>query len=312
MGPYDIIRPISEGGFGRVSLAQDRQSGQLVAIKELHKVDADSRMRFERELRVLTEQINNRFVVDVYTYNLEANPPFIVMEFCDGGSLREWVNNRRPWNHVAAALTHVAAGLAGIHKAGGFHRDIKPDNLLLANVPEQGPIIKVADFGLARVPKFHTATMTYSGCGTPGYIAPEIMMGADFHPGADIYSLGVVTLELLTGTTELANVDNVAAPDALKQMVRAMLSRAPMHRPNIQRVASILNDIFTPPQRPQPPQQQPVAKPATNSSNGTGIALGIGAALLAFGGLAYLAANAPEWDTEAQRYRGKDGRFRRG
>jgi serine/threonine protein kinase len=308
MGPYQIVRPINEGGFGRVSLAQDTISGQFVAIKELHKVDGDSRARFERELRVLQEQINNRYVVDVFSFNFDTDPPFIVMEYCDGGSLRGWVNNRRPWETVASALGHVAEGLAGIHKAGGFHRDIKPDNLLLANLPDYGLTVKVADFGLARIPQRNTSTMTYGGYGTPGYIAPEIMMGADFHPGADIYSLGVVALELLTGTTDAANLNHITAPEALKQLVRAMLSRASVNRPNIQRVAKVLNEVLT---MPQPPQPLVAPAPASSSGSGAGVALGIGAALLAIGGLAYLASNAPEWDGEVQRYRGKDGRFRR-
>lgn len=298
---YEFIQDISEGSFGRVYLAKDPQSGGVVAIKEL------------KQLRLLREQIDNRFVVDVLDFDLSHVPPFIVMEYCDGGSLRAWVQDRQPWMVVAEALGHVAEGLAGIHKAGGFHRDIKPDNLLLARVGDHGLMIKVADFGLARVPR-GTGTMTYSAAGTRGYIAPEVLMGADFHSGADIFSLGMVAVELLTGRLDPTAVDSTDAPDGFKSLTRAMISPLPAKRPNIQRVAQLLTTIISPPRTPKTSQTAPPPVPVTrqqNSGADVAVAVGIGAALFAaIGGLAYLAANSPEWDDRVQRYRGKDGQFR--
>jgi serine/threonine protein kinase len=311
--PYEFIQNISEGSFGRVYMARDPQSGGVVAIKELKQLDPASLRQFERELRLLREQIDNRFVVDVLDFDLNRVPPFIVMEYCDGGSLRAWVQNRQPWLVVAEALGHVAEGLAGIHKAGGFHRDIKPDNLLLAHVNDQGLMVKVADFGLARVPR-GTGTMTYSLAGTRGYIAPEVLMGADFHSGADIYSLGMVSVELLTGGLDPIAIDSSVAPDGLKNLTRAMISPMAASRPNIQRVAQLLTNIISPPRTPVTSQPAPPPTPTPrlqNSGAEVAVAVGIGAALLAaIGGLAYLAANSPEWDGQVQRYRGKDGRFR--
>jgi serine/threonine protein kinase len=246
--PYEFIQSINEGSFGRVYLARDSRSGGLVAIKELKQVDPPSLQRFEREIRLLIDQVNNRFVVDVLDFNLLASPPFVVMEYCDAGSLRSWVGQGLPWEVIAGAIGHVAEALAGIHKAGGFHRDLKPDNLLLSRVGDQGIIVKVADFGLARMPHA-TGTMTYSAAGTRGYIAPEIMMGADFHSGADIYSLGVVALELLTGGLDPSGLVASNAPEQFKSLMRAMLSPLPYQRPNIQRVAQILNDLLKPPCR---------------------------------------------------------------
>lgn len=311
MTSYKFVRLLNEGAFGRVYLAEHVQSGQHVAIKELKRLDSGSRVRFARELRLLTEQVDNQFVVDVLDYNLEAHPPAIVMEYCDGGSLRPWVQELQPWLQVTTALGHVAQGLAGIHQAGGFHRDIKPDNLLLA-VDGEEATVKIADFGLARLPHDSGSTMTYGGFGTPGYIAPEILMGGDFHSGADIYSLGVVALELLTGTTEPAALDRVAVPQQLKNLVRVMLARAASKRPNIQRVAKMLNDIIgTEADRESAPTTPSRLDGAARKR--AALAIGVGAAALAvLGGLAYLAANAPEWDERVQRSRNRDGRFRSG
>ncbi len=313
MGPYQIIRQLGEGGFGLVSLAKDTASGTLVAIKQLKKLDSSSLKQFGRELRLLREEINNRFVVDVLDFNLSLPAPFIVMEYCNGGSLRSWVKDRKPWLDVVGALGCVAEGLAGIHKAGGFHRDIKPDNLLLVNLGDEA-VVKVSDFGLARVPH-GTGTMTYSPGGTQGYIAPEIMMGDDFHSGADIYSLGMVAIELLTGELNPALLERADAPLQLKTLAKAMISRSPAKRPNIQQVARELQNIIHPAVgTPDAPQTAPNARRATASQNsgaGAAAAIGIGVALLAaLGGLAYLASNSPEWDERVQRYRGKDGRFR--
>ncbi len=308
---YKILRLLGEGGFGRVSLATHIPTGKQVALKELHTVDYAAQQRFEREVRLLEEQIDNQFVVNVLGYDLRANPPYIIMEYCDGGSLRPWVTKRQPWQAIARALGHVAQGLAGIHKAGGFHRDIKPDNLLLASVGDEGSIVKVADFGLARLPVTPVgtaATMTYSAGGTPGYIAPEIMMGADYHSGADIYSLGISALELLTGDRRVGALVGTDMPQGLADLVIAMVSPVAIKRPNIQRVAEVIDVIFKAPNAlvnrlPRPMQ------PLPREDNRVAIAVGFGAvALLALGGLAYLAANAPEWDEQVRRNRGNGGK----
>lgn len=308
---YQPIKNISEGSFGRVYLAVDTVSGENVAIKELKQTDQSSISRFARELRVLKEQINNQCVVDVLDYDLQAAPPFIVMEYCEHGSLRGWVRDRKPWRTIVESLGYITQGLAGIHKAGGFHRDIKPDNLLLKALDDGSTITKVADFGLARIPNPASDTMTFSAAGTPGYIAPEIMMGADFHSGADIYSLGVVALELLSGGRDLAKFVGLNVPEALKSLVTSMLSPVASKRPNLQRVAEVLERLLEPPVQkalvPSGPTnlQRSVPDPAKLAL------LGAGAALL-IGGLAYLALNAPEWDEQVGRYRGKDGRFKSG
>src|SRR5262249_12934013 len=163
-----------------------------VAVKALARGSASDLERFTRELRMLRTQITNRHVVDVLDWDLGHDPPYLVMEFCEGGPLRAWVGKKPPWRSVAVALAHAINGLHGLHRADGFHRDIKPDNLLMGKDSATGEmVVKVADFGLARAPVTATGPMTRSAMGTPGYIAPEVLAGAPYAASADIYSLGV-------------------------------------------------------------------------------------------------------------------------
>lgn len=141
-----------------------------------------------------------------------------------GGSLDQFLQQRQPWGFVARVLLHTLIGLHDIHQVEGFHRDIKPHNLLLAQDPTDGWIAKVTDFGFARVP-LTTGPMTRGAAGTPGYIAPEVLMGEPFHPGADMYSLGIVALELLTTTRDRAELTTLDAPPELGSLVERMTSR---------------------------------------------------------------------------------------
>ena len=75
--------------------------------------------------------MNSQFIVELLDKDLGADPPYLVFELCEHGSLRSWVDARKPWNHVAIALAHIVQGLTQIHQLGGFHRDLKPENLLL-------------------------------------------------------------------------------------------------------------------------------------------------------------------------------------
>jgi serine/threonine protein kinase len=307
---YLLLQEISQGAFGRVHLALDQATGRNVALKELLRLDADARVRFQREARMLYRQLNNRYVVDLLDHDFEHEPPYIVLEYCEHGSLRTWVDERRPWRHVAVALSHALQGLEGIHRVGGFHRDLKPENLLVASAPEGGLVIKIADFGLARVPLTSTGTMTQSPAGTHGYIAPEILAGGAFNAAADIYSLGVVATELLTGRRSPELLARGDAPPALRDLVLVMLSTNPANRPATRIIADSLNRILAPQVAPPPPPQSAAAPTKASTAGNTLGGLLLGGLLLA--GLAALAGGGSEWDANVERYRGSDGRFRRG
>jgi serine/threonine protein kinase len=302
---YLPICELGRGGFGTVYLALDQNTQRYVAIKTLNTDNPAAREQFHREALTLYRQLNNQFIVDLLDHDLDDSPPYLVLEYCELGSLRSWVGQQRAWQDVAAALTHVIQGLESIHEAGGFHRDLKPDNLLQAAGPTpQTVVIKIADFGLARVPDRASAVITRHAAGTDGYIAPEVLSGDDFHPGADIYSLGIVATELLTGARNPAGLHRAQIPNGMRDLVLAMCAVDSTQRPSARRVAAVLHALLNPPPSDPPP-----------SSDGPGagaVIAGVALFAAALVGLAALASGEKKWDASVQRYRGSDGRFRNG
>lgn len=103
---YAKIKELGEGGFGRVYLAQDPVHKIPVAVKILKGRTTEERERFRREVRLLKEHVDNRYVVDVIDYDLDHDPPYVVLEYCEYGSLRSWIGKGRPWEDIAIALVH--------------------------------------------------------------------------------------------------------------------------------------------------------------------------------------------------------------
>lgn len=187
----------------------------------------------------------------------EAPRPFLVLEYCDQGSLAGRVTTRRPWPWVAAALAHVAAGLAPLHARRGFHRDVKPGNLLVKLDRAHGFLVKVADYGLARRPETDPSGMTNTPGGTPGYMAPDVTC-TPFDSRADVYSLGVVALELLTGVCNVERL-GASAPPELVALVRRMLAIDPAQRPTAEKIRAVLVDLV---ERECPPIEPSAIEPA--------------------------------------------------
>jgi len=231
---FKIVRRLSEGGFGHVHLARREADGLLVAIKFLHNLNDENVRRFYREAKILHQQLGNPYVVHLFNSDFQGAIPHIVMEYCSGGSLRSWVGRNVDWLQVAAALSNAAAGLSKIHEVGGFHRDIKPDNLLIAEKDDGSKVIKVGDFGVARVPRTSTQPMTRSAWGTEGYMAPELMLGREFTKACDVYSLGITGLELLTGIRDPVSLrTRMDIPQQLRELLSRMMSSQASQRPTI-------------------------------------------------------------------------------
>lgn len=303
---YRFSRELGTGSFGRVYLAHDLATGAHVAVKLLHRTDDESKVRLAREIRVLRDQINNRHVVDVLDFDLDHDPPYVVMEYCEYGSLRRAVG-KLGWRHVVAALSHATLGLHGIHAAGGFHRDIKPDNLLLARDADGAKLVKVGDFGLARVPHLASSNMTRSAWGTPGYVAPEIISGAAFEAAADIYSLGVTAIELLTGDRAPAALEPADCPESFRVTVKRMTSAIPAARPDTYALGAQLRALAELREPPAPARRE---QAATGSGGGGAFMAGLALAGLAGLALAGLAGRDDRaWDANVRRYRDSDGRF---
>lgn len=313
---YEVQDKIGAGTYGSVHKAFDHKTQTLVAIKFLN--DASTFDIFHKEARQLYDQINNRFVVKLLDHDLYSEKPFIVLEYCLGGSLRSWVGQENPWQQIANALSCATSGLSEIHRLNGFHRDIKPDNLLITRDSETRlQVIKLGDLGLARIPT--AGTMTYSPGGTRNYMAPEVLeamlnpnhVSYQYEPSADVYSLGITALELLTGSTslqELEKINKSKSPDGFVDLIKRMCSKKAIARPNTESIAKELSQLLAPPAAPK--QITQTAQQARQPDNTGAVIAGIGLGALALIGLAALLDDKKEWDPDAQRYRGSDGKFR--
>jgi eukaryotic-like serine/threonine-protein kinase len=194
-GRYRIVRDLGHGGMATVQLAHDEELNRPVALKLLpdHLAGDDAfRARFLREAR-LAGRLSHPNVVRVYDAGEADGRPFIVMEYVPGTSLAE--AGRLAPARVVELGVQACAGLQHAHDAGLVHRDVKPANLL---VRDDG-VLKVADFGIARAAESTRHTQAGTLLGTAAYLAPEQIAGADATPASDVYSLGAVLYELLSG-----------------------------------------------------------------------------------------------------------------
>lgn len=199
-GRYTIESVLGRGGMGTVYKAKDSELGEVVAIKTLRPElvqDDDSRERFKDEIR-LTRRITHPNVVRTHDFGEHDGLWYLTMEYVEGLTVRELLDARgRLGVEPAMAIgTQLAASLVVAHEMGVIHRDIKPHNLLL----DDAGVLKVMDFGVARLIET-TASHTQAGAivGTPSYMSPEQLMGEAVDARADLYSVGVVLFEVLTG-----------------------------------------------------------------------------------------------------------------
>jgi tetratricopeptide (TPR) repeat protein len=199
-GRYQLQKELGRGGMGVVYLAKDTQLDRLVALKFLGTLVDDSeefRQRFVREARAAA-RINHPNIIGIYDISASVGRAYIAMEYVDGSSLYKHIRQKGklPPQEAVTIIGHTCAALKAIHDAGIVHRDIKPDNILL----DKRGLVKLTDFGLA---KAEDARMTQAGVvlGTPSYMAPEQVKGQDADARSDIYSVGLVLHECLTGKT---------------------------------------------------------------------------------------------------------------
>src|SRR5688572_21022583 len=213
-GKYEILSKVGAGGMASVYKARHLAFGEVLALKLVGTRlahDPDFLKRFRNEA-VITRRLHHPNAVRVEDLDAtEDGRPFIVMEYVDGRSLRELVrtDGPQPLARAVAVARQVCAALAAAHALGITHRDIKPDNILLGRGPDGAEHVKVLDFGIAKVRETtegegegYTPTRTGMIVGTPQYISPEQAMGKrgeEVDGRADLYSLGVVLYEMVTG-----------------------------------------------------------------------------------------------------------------
>ena len=209
LGPYEIIAPFGAGGMGEVYRARDPQLGREVAIKILPSFlsrDPDRLRRFEQEARAAAA-LNHPNILAVYQMGTHDGAPYLVSELLEGSTLRDQLlRGAVPVRKAVDYAIQTARGLAAAHEKGIVHRDLKPENLFLTKDGR----IKILDFGLAKLiqqphasdpgsPTMTEGTEPGVVLGTVGYMAPEQVRGQTADDRADLFALGAILYELLTG-----------------------------------------------------------------------------------------------------------------
>jgi serine/threonine-protein kinase len=261
IGKYEIVSELGRGGMGVVFKAWEESLQRFVAIKMLGDQLTDDEnlvARFLREARSVAD-LNHPNIVQVFAVDTHEGRPYFAMEFVEGDSLSELIrsSNKIDPKRALTLVKEVAAGLSAAHDKGVVHRDIKPDNIMLT---KHGGV-KVVDFGVARVEDPNTKlTATGMAVGTPNYISPEVCLGLDVDLRSDLFSMGIVFYEMLTGETPfdadsplemMTNVVQAEVPDisglnpdidsGLRKILYHMLEKKPDYR--YQDFHQVLEDI---------------------------------------------------------------------
>lgn len=235
-GRYELIDLLGEGAAGAVWRVWDRRQQRYVAAKLLRQRDAEGLLRFVREqsLRVV-----NPHVVPPIGWAAEDHDVLLTMDLVNGGSVAQLLEEYGafPVPFAADLVDQLLDALAAVHDSALVHRDVKPGNLLLEPTGDGPPFLRLGDFGVATVLGKPRLTSVGLVLGTPGYMAPEIWLGADPDPQQDLFAVGVVARQLLTGERPPATgplpmdhlPDNV--PEPVWGWVRRLTDHRPEHRP---------------------------------------------------------------------------------
>lgn len=264
---YTIQNRIGEGGMGVVYKASDTVLERIVAIKVLHNhlvKDSIFYDRFRNEA-VLLARLNHPNVTTLYNFFSEEDQSFMVMEYVEGITLEQLLKQEKVLARetVVRIISAAANGLQHAHERGIFHRDIKPSNIMLSEKGE----VKLMDFGIARMKGAASLTRTGSIIGTLEYMAPELLSGAAPSVHSDLYAMGVVMYELITGklpfegNTEASLIHNIlhhrplpvrtyttGIPKELESILDRLLKKKPEHRiSSAKELNALLQKVPSPP-----------------------------------------------------------------
>jgi serine/threonine-protein kinase len=235
---YRVVSLLGSGGMGQVFRVEDARGGQALALKVLRPIegdDADRVRRFQREIQILT-RIRHPAVLHILDWGDSPAGLYFVTELVDGEDLKMAIRRRGPWPPAGAAALGVtlAEALAAAHAQGVVHRDVKPNNVMIA----RDGSVRLLDFGLARGAGIDVTTLTRTGTilGTPGYMSPEQFDAHGVDERSDLYSLGVVLFEVLTGRLPFTGQTPIAValahkttppplPRSLRSAIPAWLER---------------------------------------------------------------------------------------
>ncbi|HEY9678725.1 MAG TPA: serine/threonine-protein kinase [Drouetiella sp.] len=250
-GRYRIETQIGSGGMSVVYKAHDILLNREVALKKLLSIQHGAAIaRFQQEARAAAK-LQSPSIVSVYDFGTETDgTPFLVMEYIDGAPLSDLIKrfHQIDWLSVVEIMEQVCEALIQAHNAGVIHRDIKPSNILVTSSSNLKYHARVVDFGIARLEAEQSITQTGEVFGSPLYMSPEQATGKKVDPRSDIYSLGCVMFEALTGqppftgassletlmmhqSEPIPTIRSTVIPMALIELTESMLEKDPQERP---------------------------------------------------------------------------------
>lgn len=266
---YQVESVLGSGGMGVVYVVRHVELGSVAALKTLHRtapeeLSAESRTRFLTEARALS-RVSDPGLVKMFNFgHLSDGSPYIIMELLEGQTLRMLLSGsaggKLPVADALAIVEQAAGTLASLHRHGVIHRDIKPENIML--VPDRdvpgGQRVKLLDFGIAKLVEPTAPQLTQEPLGTPLYISPEVCRDEEVTPQADVYSLGCVLYEMLSGRPPYQSESNNGlmmkhmfntpepvrryrrdASPAVQALVSQLLSKEPRIRPTMTDIGNI-------------------------------------------------------------------------
>lgn len=231
LGPYYVSERLGQGGMGAVYLARDIALDRSAALKILlprYADDPEFIARFQREARA-SAKLSHPNIVQIYAVDIESDPAYMAMEYVNGETLEARILRAGPlsWQHALNVVSQVASALACAHAAGIIHRDIKPANVLI----DKNNRARVADFGIAKVMGSQTKlTNAQHTVGSPCYMSPEQCGVGEVSPASDLFSLGIMLYEMLTGTVPFKGESSLAV---MRQITTDDLPRVTLLAPHV-------------------------------------------------------------------------------
>jgi len=217
---YELLDPIADGGMGSVWLVRDLTEGDVKVAKLLRQSDAGSLLRFMREQ---STRIHHPHVVTPLSWVGEDDSVLFTMPLVRGGSVATLVGDwgALPEQWTVEVVAQALTALEAVHSARVVHRDVKPANLLLEPTGAGRPHVRLSDFGIAAPLDQPRMTVAATALGTPGYVAPEQRAGGDPDPRQDLYSVGIVGLEMLLGHAPPFTLDELPTTPLGRFLTRA-------------------------------------------------------------------------------------------